>query len=158
VSFVIRQSTIDASKAASIHDFATISPRGCDRRSSPDAACGPLGIKATLQVAHVSINDAADGAGYAELEAAYLSLYPHGKLYRRSQIRGRKPAARFPRDIDPRAEHAIGLPDSARIDSEPCPQPHHLNSASTCAGERSGARGRRPGPCSLQSTCSALAF
>ena len=39
------------------------------------AACGPLGIKATLQVAHVSINDAADSAGYAKLEAAYVSLF-----------------------------------------------------------------------------------
>jgi enoyl-CoA hydratase len=39
------------------------------------AACGPLGIKATLQVAHFSINDAAAAAGYARLEAAYVSLF-----------------------------------------------------------------------------------
>ena len=39
------------------------------------AGCGPLGIKATLQVAHFSINDAVDAAGYKKLEAAYVSLF-----------------------------------------------------------------------------------
>jgi enoyl-CoA hydratase len=39
------------------------------------AACGPLGIRATLQVAHFSINDAADAAGFAKLQAAYVSLF-----------------------------------------------------------------------------------
>jgi enoyl-CoA hydratase len=39
------------------------------------AACGPIGIKATLQAAHVAINDAADGAAYQKLEAAYVSLF-----------------------------------------------------------------------------------
>jgi len=39
------------------------------------AACGPLGIKATLAVAHLAINDAADAAGYAKLEAEYVKLF-----------------------------------------------------------------------------------
>ena len=52
------------------------------------AACGPLGIKATLQVAHFAINDAADAAGYAKLEAAYVSLFRSEDL-----IEGRKAEA-----------------------------------------------------------------
>jgi enoyl-CoA hydratase len=39
------------------------------------AACGPLGIKATLKVAHMAINDSADTAAFAQLEAEYLSLF-----------------------------------------------------------------------------------
>lgn len=39
------------------------------------AACGPLGIKATLEAAHLAINDSADAAAYAKLEADYVSLY-----------------------------------------------------------------------------------
>ena len=39
------------------------------------AACGPLGIKATLAVAHLAINDAADAAAYAKLEAEYVKLF-----------------------------------------------------------------------------------
>lgn len=39
------------------------------------AACGPLGVKATLKVAHMAINDAADAAAYAKLEAEYLLLF-----------------------------------------------------------------------------------
>lgn len=39
------------------------------------AACGPLGIKATLAVAHFAINDSADPAGYAKLEAEYVKLF-----------------------------------------------------------------------------------
>jgi enoyl-CoA hydratase len=39
------------------------------------AACGPLGIKATLAVAHSAANDAADAAAYAKLEAEYVKLY-----------------------------------------------------------------------------------
>ena len=39
------------------------------------AACGPLGIKATLKVAHLGINESADGAAFAELEAQYVSLF-----------------------------------------------------------------------------------
>jgi enoyl-CoA hydratase/carnithine racemase len=39
------------------------------------AACGPLGIKATLKVAHVGINDSADAAAFAELDAEYVSLF-----------------------------------------------------------------------------------
>jgi enoyl-CoA hydratase/carnithine racemase len=39
------------------------------------AACGPLGIKATLKAAHLGINDSADAAAYATLEAEYVRLY-----------------------------------------------------------------------------------
>jgi enoyl-CoA hydratase/carnithine racemase len=39
------------------------------------AGCGPLGIKATLAVAHLAINDAADASGYAKLEAEYVKLF-----------------------------------------------------------------------------------
>jgi enoyl-CoA hydratase len=39
------------------------------------AACGPLGIKATLEAAHLVINDSADAAGFEKLEAAYVSLF-----------------------------------------------------------------------------------
>jgi enoyl-CoA hydratase len=39
------------------------------------AACGPLGIKATLKVAHLGINDSADAAAFARLEAEYVSLF-----------------------------------------------------------------------------------
>jgi enoyl-CoA hydratase/carnithine racemase len=39
------------------------------------AACGPIGIKATLQAAHLAINDAADAAAFASLQAAYVSLF-----------------------------------------------------------------------------------
>jgi enoyl-CoA hydratase/carnithine racemase len=39
------------------------------------AACGPLGIKATLEAAHLVINDSADAAAFAKLEAQYVSLY-----------------------------------------------------------------------------------
>jgi enoyl-CoA hydratase len=39
------------------------------------AACGPLGIQATLEAAHLAINDSADGAAYAKLEADYVALF-----------------------------------------------------------------------------------
>jgi enoyl-CoA hydratase/carnithine racemase len=39
------------------------------------AACGPLGIKATLEAAHLANNDSADAAAFAKLEAGYVSLY-----------------------------------------------------------------------------------
>jgi enoyl-CoA hydratase len=52
------------------------------------AAFGPLGIKATLQAAHLAINDSADAAAYAKLEAAYLSLF-HSEDF----IKGRKAEA-----------------------------------------------------------------
>jgi enoyl-CoA hydratase/carnithine racemase len=39
------------------------------------AACGPLGIKATLKVAHLGINDSADAAAFAALEKEYVSLF-----------------------------------------------------------------------------------
>jgi enoyl-CoA hydratase len=39
------------------------------------AACGPLGIKATLKAAHLGINDAADAAAFATLETEYVSLF-----------------------------------------------------------------------------------
>jgi enoyl-CoA hydratase len=39
------------------------------------AACGPIGIKATLEAAHVAQNDSADPAAYAKLEAAYVALF-----------------------------------------------------------------------------------
>jgi enoyl-CoA hydratase len=39
------------------------------------AACGPIGIKATLEAAHVALNDSADAAAFAKLEAAYVKLF-----------------------------------------------------------------------------------
>jgi enoyl-CoA hydratase len=48
------------------------------RTSTPsdDApAYGPLGIKATLEAAHLAINDSADSAAFAKLEADYVSLF-----------------------------------------------------------------------------------
>jgi enoyl-CoA hydratase/carnithine racemase len=39
------------------------------------AACGPFGVKATLQAAHLALNDSADAAAYASLEAGYVSLF-----------------------------------------------------------------------------------
>jgi enoyl-CoA hydratase len=39
------------------------------------AACGPLGIKATLKVARLGVNDSADAAAFANLEAEYVSLF-----------------------------------------------------------------------------------
>jgi len=39
------------------------------------AACGPLGIRATLKVAHLAINDPADAAAFAQLETEYVSLF-----------------------------------------------------------------------------------
>jgi enoyl-CoA hydratase/carnithine racemase len=39
------------------------------------AACGPLGIKATLKAAHLGINDSADAAAFAKLEAEYVTLF-----------------------------------------------------------------------------------
>jgi enoyl-CoA hydratase len=39
------------------------------------AACGPLGIRATLKVAHLGINDSADAAAFAALEKEYVSLF-----------------------------------------------------------------------------------
>jgi len=39
------------------------------------AACGPIGIKATLAAAHLANNESADAAAYAKLEAGYVSLF-----------------------------------------------------------------------------------
>jgi len=39
------------------------------------AACGPLGIKTTLEAAHLAINDSADAAAFAKLEAGYVKLF-----------------------------------------------------------------------------------
>jgi enoyl-CoA hydratase/carnithine racemase len=39
------------------------------------AACGPFGVKATLAAAHLAINESADAAAYAKLEAEYVKLF-----------------------------------------------------------------------------------
>ncbi len=39
------------------------------------AACGPFGIKATLEAAHMAMNDSADAAAYAKLETGYVALF-----------------------------------------------------------------------------------
>jgi enoyl-CoA hydratase len=39
------------------------------------ASCGSLGIRATLKVAHLGINDSADSAAFAALEKEYVSLF-----------------------------------------------------------------------------------
>jgi enoyl-CoA hydratase len=39
------------------------------------ATCGSVGIKATLEAAHLAINDSADAAAFKKLEAAYVSLF-----------------------------------------------------------------------------------
>jgi enoyl-CoA hydratase len=51
-------------------------------------ACGPICIKATLQAAHLAINDSADATAYAKIEAAYVSLF-HSEDF----IEGRKAEA-----------------------------------------------------------------
>jgi enoyl-CoA hydratase/carnithine racemase len=57
------------------------------------AACGPIGIQATLQAAHFAINDAADAAGYAKLQAAYVSLFRSEDFLegRKAEAEGRSP-------------------------------------------------------------------
>jgi enoyl-CoA hydratase len=44
------------------------------------AACGPLGIKATLKVTHLAINDSADAAAFAQLETEYVLLFKSDDL------------------------------------------------------------------------------
>jgi enoyl-CoA hydratase/carnithine racemase len=39
------------------------------------AACSPFGIMATLDAAHFAIDESADAAAYAKLEAGYVSLF-----------------------------------------------------------------------------------
>jgi hypothetical protein len=38
------------------------------------SACGLLGIRATLEVAHVALNNTADPEAYAKLQADYVAL------------------------------------------------------------------------------------
>jgi enoyl-CoA hydratase len=57
-------------------------------------ACGPTGIKATLQAAHVAINDSADAAAHAKISTAYVSLF-HSEDFiegRRAEAKNRLPA------------------------------------------------------------------
>jgi enoyl-CoA hydratase len=60
------------------------------------AACGPLGIKATLKVAHLGINDSADAAAFAELEREYVSLFKSEDFIegRRAEAENRTPIFR----------------------------------------------------------------
>jgi enoyl-CoA hydratase/carnithine racemase len=39
------------------------------------AGCGPIGIKTTLEAAHLAMNESADAAAFAKLEAGYVSLF-----------------------------------------------------------------------------------
>jgi enoyl-CoA hydratase len=57
------------------------------------AACGPLGIRATLKVAHAGINDSADGAAFAKLEAEYVALFKSEDFMegRRAEAENRPP-------------------------------------------------------------------
>jgi enoyl-CoA hydratase len=52
------------------------------------AICGPIGIKATLQAAHLAINDAADATAFGQLQVAYVTLF-HSEDF----IEGRKAEA-----------------------------------------------------------------
>jgi len=52
------------------------------------AACGPLGVKATLKVAHLGVSDSADAAAFAKLEAEYVALFKSDDF-----IEGRKAEA-----------------------------------------------------------------
>ena len=52
------------------------------------AACGPIGIKATLKVAHIGVDESADAAAFAELERQYVSLFKSGDF-----LEGRKAEA-----------------------------------------------------------------
>jgi enoyl-CoA hydratase len=60
------------------------------------AACGPLGIKATLKVAHLGINDSADAAAFGQLEAEYVSLFKSEDFSegRKAQAENRPPVFR----------------------------------------------------------------
>jgi enoyl-CoA hydratase len=57
------------------------------------ATCGPIGVKATLAAAHLAINDSADAAAYAKLEAAYVKLFGSEDFLegRKAEAEGRTP-------------------------------------------------------------------
>jgi enoyl-CoA hydratase len=57
------------------------------------AACGPLGIRATLKVAHLGINESADAGAFAELEKEYVSLFKSGDFAegRKAEAENRPP-------------------------------------------------------------------
>jgi enoyl-CoA hydratase/carnithine racemase len=57
------------------------------------AACGPFGIKATLEAAHLAINESADAAAFAKPEAGYMSLFGSEDFLegRKAEIENRTP-------------------------------------------------------------------
>ena len=67
------------------------------------AACGPLGIKATLKAAHLGINDSADAAAYATLEAEYVRLYSSQDFLegRKAETENRPPSSRSIKEVTP---------------------------------------------------------
>jgi enoyl-CoA hydratase/carnithine racemase len=57
------------------------------------AACGPLGIRATLKVAHTGVNESADATAFAKLEAEYVSLFKSADFMegRKAEAENRRP-------------------------------------------------------------------
>jgi enoyl-CoA hydratase len=57
------------------------------------AACGPLGIRATLKVAHTGVNESADATAFAKLEAEYVSLFQSADFVegRKAEAENRRP-------------------------------------------------------------------
>jgi enoyl-CoA hydratase len=57
------------------------------------AACGPIGIKATLQAAHMVFSESVDAAAYASLSTAYVQLFGSEDFAegRKAEAEGRLP-------------------------------------------------------------------
>jgi enoyl-CoA hydratase len=57
------------------------------------AACGPVGIKATLKAAHMAIDETADAAAFDELQAAYVSVFGSEDFIegRKAEVENRRP-------------------------------------------------------------------
>jgi enoyl-CoA hydratase len=51
------------------------------------AACGPLGIKATLAVAHLAINHSSDVAAYTKLQAEFVKLFGSGDFIEGARLK-----------------------------------------------------------------------
>lgn len=57
------------------------------------AACGPVGIKATLRAAHMAVDESTDGAAYTELQTAYVHVFgsPDFIEGRKAELESRRP-------------------------------------------------------------------
>jgi enoyl-CoA hydratase len=57
------------------------------------AGCGLVGVTATLKAAHTALDVSADASAYAELQAAYVSVFgsPNFQEGRKAELENRKP-------------------------------------------------------------------